>query len=196
MRALTISPFAAELLSGPRQSGVGLGHGYLLVGRQVMALTPPGRLRMPNGLDRRARRRRRQCAENGQRRGHGRANLGSRPHPRIALSLRPRAQLDLANLAGRGPGLTPLGDDILVGYLAAMALAGASGTAVAACAAPTGPTTALSRTLLRLAARGALPEAALEVAGFYASEAQREPRCALTGALQFSSGRRCVWRLR
>jgi hypothetical protein len=64
-------------------------------------------------------------------------------------------------LAGRGPGLTPLGDDILVGYLAAAALAGTSGAAVAAWAARTGRvTTALSRTLLRLAARGALPEAA------------------------------------
>jgi hypothetical protein len=84
-----------------------------------------------------------------------------RPHPRIDLSLRPQAQLDVARLAGRGPGLTPLGDDILVGYLAAAALAGdceAALAAIAVCTCRT--TTSLSRTLLRLAVRGALPEAA------------------------------------
>jgi hypothetical protein len=168
VRAVSISPFAAELLSGPRQSGVGVGHGYVLFDQQVMALTPPGRLRMPNGIETEI------VVANGERVFVGDDVLRTagalvtagtvwdpRPHSRIGLSLRPRPQLDIGTLAGRGPGLTPLGDDILVGYLAAAALAGASGAAVAACAARSGRgTTALSRTLLRLAARGALPEAA------------------------------------
>jgi len=168
VRAVSISPFAAELLSGPRRSGVGVGHGYVLFDQQVMALTPPGRPRMPNGVETEI------VVANGEsvfvgddalRTASAAVTAGTvwdpRPHPRIALSLRPRPQLDIGTLAGRGPGLTPLGDDILVGYLAAAALAGASGAAVAAWAARTGRvTTALSRTLLRLAARGALPEAA------------------------------------
>jgi hypothetical protein len=168
MRAVSISPFAADLMSGSRQSGVGIGHGYVLFGQQVMALTPPGRLRMPNGVETEL------VVADGERvfvgddalRTAGAAVTAGpvwdpRPDPRIALLLKPRAQLDLARLAGRGPGLTPLGDDILVGYLAAAALAGGSGATVAACAARTGrATTALSRTLLRLAARAALPEAA------------------------------------
>lgn len=168
MRAVSISPFAAELLSGPRQMGVGVGHGYVLIGRQVVALTPLGRLRMPNGVETEL------VVANGERvfvgDGALRTATGAitagpiwdpRPRPRIELSLRPQVQLDLAGLAGRGPGLTPLGDDILVGYLAAAALAGPNGATVAGAAAPTDrTTTSLSRTLLRLAARGELPEAA------------------------------------
>jgi uncharacterized protein DUF2877 len=168
MRAVSISPFAAELLSGPPQLGVGVGHGYVLIGRQVVALTPPGRLRMPNGVETEldvANGERVFVGDGALRTASGAVILGPiwdpRPHPRIELSLRPRAKLELAALAGRGPGLTPLGDDILVGYLAAAALAGDSEAVVAAEAACTDQTTTnLSRTLLRLAARGALPEAA------------------------------------
>jgi hypothetical protein len=168
VRALSISPFAAELLTGPRQLGLGLGHGYVLVGTQVLALTPPGRPRMPNGIETSV------VVADGESAAVGDGALmtatatvengalwNPRPHPRFTLSLRPQRQLEINDLAGRGPGLTPLGDDILIGYLAAAALSGASSAGLAACAARAGrKTTALSRTLLHLASRGALPEAA------------------------------------
>jgi hypothetical protein len=48
--ALSISPFAAELFDGPPQAGIGLGHGYVLFGDQILALTRPNGLRMPNGV--------------------------------------------------------------------------------------------------------------------------------------------------
>jgi hypothetical protein len=84
-----------------------------------------------------------------------------RPHPRMELSLHARPQVLLDDLAGRGPGLTPLGDDILIGYLAGAALAEVRTTDIAAFAARAGEkTNALSRTLLGLAANGWLPEAA------------------------------------
>jgi hypothetical protein len=51
MRALSIAPFAAELVTGPSRTGVGLGHGYILFENRVRALTPPGRPRMPNGIE-------------------------------------------------------------------------------------------------------------------------------------------------
>jgi hypothetical protein len=167
VQAVSISPFAAELINGQPQSGVGLGHDYVLFGRQVIALTPPGRLRMPNGIETAL-----VVAEServsigGGRLRTERAAIAAgplwdpRPERRVALSLRPRPRIDLDGLVGRGPGLTPLGDDILVGYLAAAALAGAGGSAIACAARAARRTTALSRTLLYLAAHGALPEAA------------------------------------
>lgn len=88
----------------------------------------------------------------------------SHPHPRFRLTLSPRPQLRLETLPGHGPGLTPLGDDILLGYFAAAALAGAELDSLTAEADRAGRrTTALSRTLLRLAAHGHLPEAAHRV---------------------------------
>jgi len=167
MRAVSISPFAAELFAGPLQTGIGVGHGYVLFGRQVVALTPRGRLRMPNGVETEI------VVANGERVSVGDGALRTatgavtggpiwdpRPQPRVALSLRPRPRLDLGALVGCGPGLTPIGDDILVGYLAAAALAGAGGSALACAAHAARRTTALSGTLLTLAARGAIPEAA------------------------------------
>jgi len=168
VRALSIAPFAAELLTGPHRTGIGLGHGYILFGNQeVLALTPPGQPRMPNGIE--------TDLVVGEREpvtvGNGLLTTGTaavergplwnpRPLPRVTLSVRPRPQLHLDQLAGRGPGLTPLGDDILIGYLAAAALNG-NCEAVAALAAQTSRrTTALSATLIQLAAGGALPEAA------------------------------------
>jgi hypothetical protein len=166
--SFSISPFAAELLDGPLLTGIGLGHGYVLFGDQVVALTPSGGLRMPNGIESEL------VVVAGERVTVGEGALTTatafvgagprwdpRPRPRFSLSLRPRPQLRLDELAGRGPGLTPLGDDILVGYLAAAALAGIDGDDLAARAEQAGRrTTALSRTLLRLAARAWLPEAA------------------------------------
>jgi hypothetical protein len=168
MRALSTAPFAAELLLGPKVTGVGLGHGYILFRDRVLALTPPGRPRMPNGIETDV------VVAEGEAAEVGDAALTTatatvevgpvwnpRPSPRVSLSLRPQPQLQLDRLAGRGPGLTPLGDDILIGYVAAAALSDAS------CAATPEPglrtlqgMTALSATLLELAASGELPEAA------------------------------------
>jgi hypothetical protein len=69
-------------------------------------------------------------------------------------------------LVGLGPGLTPAGDDALLGCLAVLQIAGhpaADRVAAAACAAA-GRTTALSRTLLRHAASGRAAELTLDVA--------------------------------
>ena len=79
----------------------------------------------------------------------------------------------VAGIAGAGPGLTPSGDDVLVGILAAAARLGAAGwvhrgrvlalrRAVAAL--PRGCTTPVSREMLDHAARGRFPEALLAVA--------------------------------
>jgi uncharacterized protein DUF2877 len=173
VRAASISPFAAAMLAGPVQEGHALGGGYVVFGDSVLAITQPGAPRMPNGLEVRM------SLVEGDRVGVGAGALRTstttvvagalwdpRPRPRIRLALLPHRRLNLSSLAGRGPGLTPLGDDILIGYLAGSALAGASFTRrlAASCA---GRTTALSRTLLALAAEGQLPEAAhlLLVAG-------------------------------
>jgi hypothetical protein len=160
-----MSPFAARLLAGHSQAGTAIGAGYVLFADRVLAVTQPGKLRMPNGLE----------ADDVELQpgetvaaGGGELRTASsvitpgplwdpRPRPRVRLSIRPRLELRLEELVGRGPGLTPLGDDVLVGYLAGAALAGAWAPLALACG---GRTTALSHTLLRLAARGQLPEAA------------------------------------
>jgi uncharacterized protein DUF2877 len=168
MRALSLTPFAAELLAGPHRRGIGLGHGYILFGNEVLALTPPGRPRMPNGIESNV------VVAEGEAAVVGGGALRTatsaveggpvwnpRPLPRVTLSLRPRPQLQLERLAGRGPGLTPLGDDIVIGYIAAAALTGALRPDVASLGVHTARrTTMLSATLLRLAAVGAVPEAA------------------------------------
>lgn len=166
--ALSTSPFAADLLAGPRRRGTAVGARYALVGDEVLAVTPPAELRMPNGIEADL------SLTPGEPLvvGNGELQTASatitygplwdpRPHPRFRLSLSPRPRLRLDTLPGRGPGLTPLGDDILVGYFAGAALAGADPDSLAAKADRAARrTTALSRTLLRLAARGHLPEAA------------------------------------
>jgi hypothetical protein len=167
-RALSIAPYAADALAGRERPGIGLGHGYILVGDQVLALTPPGKPRMPNGIETDL------VVAEGEAVTAGGGSLRTatatveggplwnpRPSPRVTLSLRPQPQLRLDRLAGRGPGLTPLGDDIVIGYLAAAALNGTPRADVHALVTHTARrTTRLSATLLYLAAGGALPEAA------------------------------------
>jgi hypothetical protein len=165
LQARSVTPFATELLAGPRLDGIGLGHGYVLFGDRVLALTPPGAFRMPNGVETEL------VVARGESVTIGDGVLATpstlvtpgpvwepRPTARVALALQPPPRVELETLAGRGPGLTPLGDDILIGYAAAHALSGNDAAAVAVRAARR--TTSLSRTLLRLAAQGALPEAA------------------------------------
>lgn len=69
-----------------------------------------------------------------------------------------------ARLCGRGPGLTPEGDDLLAGLALALAARGRPAEA-GALAPPDLParTTALAATLLRLAARGHGPEPAVRM---------------------------------
>jgi hypothetical protein len=63
--------------------------------------------------------------------------------------------------AGAGPGLTPAGDDVLAGYIAALVLyRGERGTAAATAERAAARTGSLAATLLRHAARGELPEPA------------------------------------
>jgi uncharacterized protein DUF2877 len=165
--ALSIAPFAAELLTGPSRSGIGLGHGHILFDDQVLALTQPGQPRMPNGIETNLRVAEREAVMAGD--GlliTAAAALAPgplwdpRPLPLVALSLHPKPHLQLDRLAGRGPGLTPLGDDILIGYLAAAALHEHSEGVTTLAAETARETTTLSATLIRLAAGGALPEAA------------------------------------
>jgi hypothetical protein len=80
-----------------------------------------------------------------------------------ALAAR-RWQLAVAELAGLGPGLTPSGDDLLMGYLLALdrvRAARAGDLAKAINALPDGQTTPISHHLLRWAARGVAGEQAL-----------------------------------
>jgi hypothetical protein len=64
-----------------------------------------------------------------------------------------------AALIGRGPGLTPEGDDLLAGAALGSRALGRAGVAAALCPpVPEARTTAVSATLLRLAAAGAAPE--------------------------------------
>lgn len=70
-----------------------------------------------------------------------------------------RARPEIDSLIGRGPGLTPSGDDLLAGFLAAMRLLGGDVTFADACAEriamfARSRTTALSAALLHLAAAG------------------------------------------
>lgn len=163
--ARSVSPFAADLLDGPLRQGVAIGHGYIRFGQDVLAVTPPGRQRMPNGIEADVKLLRGQSATVGEgalRAGDAVVTTGRRwdprPETRYAIWLVPQPEVQLRRLAGRGPGLTPLGDDILIGYIARRALTGLDSTALAAEASAS--TTALSSTLLRLAALGQLPEAA------------------------------------
>lgn len=166
MTAGSVSRFAAALLAGPPRRGQALGHGYVRFGPDVLAVTPAGALRMPNGVE---------CdlvLGEGETVSIGNGELrtatavvaddgrrwDAQPSPRYELAVHPCPDVDPPRLAGRGPGLTPLGDDVLVGFFAASALAGHDLRPVAERAARR--TTALSATLLRLAAQGELPEAA------------------------------------
>jgi hypothetical protein len=71
-----------------------------------------------------------------------------------------------AALIGRGPGLTPEGDDLLAGAAIGARALGRAGLAEALCPPdPEARTTAVSATLLRLAAAGAAPEPVLRLLG-------------------------------
>ena len=145
-----MSRYAASLLDTAPRSGRSLGHGYVqLDAGVVLAVEPPDAPRLPNGLAARLWR----CSREEL---LGAEVWNARPVPRFGLAIRPRVELDLERLVGLGPGMTPLGDDVLAGYLAGRSLyCGETQTLPDPCR-----TTALSATLLRLAAAGELPEPA------------------------------------
>jgi Protein of unknown function (DUF2877) len=81
-----------------------------------------------------------------------------------------------AGLLGRGPGLTPSGDDVLAGYLAGAAAFGLDATALRRAVAVLAParTTALSAALLWHAARGQCIDELAAVAAVLASQPRHD----------------------
>ena len=168
MRASFVSLPVLALFEGPRRRGLSLGAGYVDFEGYVVALTRPGRPRMPNGIESDLE------ASTGLPAwiGAGRLELGGTallpgpvwdpvPAARVKLSIRPRFEPDPVRLAGKGSGLTPAGDDLLAGYAAGLVLFhGLRERALAVALPAAARTTALSATLLRHAARGELPEPA------------------------------------
>lgn len=166
--AVSVSRPLRRLIEGPQREGIGLGCGYVDLDGYVLAITAPGAPRMPNGIE---------CdlrvgTGDRVRVGGGAVEAqGTRvipgiswepvPVPRVVPRTTMRMDVDPAWLAGRGPGLTPAGDDLLAGYAAGLVLfrsdrAAARRIADMAC----GRTTSLSATLLRHACAGELPEPA------------------------------------
>lgn len=168
-RALSSGVFVDRLMCGPPTTAIGLGHGHLRVGRYVVSLTPPGSSRMPNGIE---------CAlvlgrgqeavigDGALRADNARVLTGpvwdSRPTVGVLLEAWPPLQnFDVDALIGAGPGLTPQGDDVLIGFVAGRVLFHDDVmTARRILLASASKTTALSETLLLHAARGELPEQA------------------------------------
>lgn len=166
--ARSVSVSLRPMLEGPVRHGIALGRGYVAVGGYCIALVPPGLPRMPNGIE---------CElplEPGAPVQVGGGCISAAgvcvvpgadwdpvPVPNIRLSTEHRFVPDPMTLAGRGDGLTPAGDDLLVGYVAGLVLFHGSCEAAAAIADVAAPrTTVLSAALLRHAANGELPEPA------------------------------------
>jgi Protein of unknown function (DUF2877) len=166
--AVSTSRALLPIIAGPELAGTAAGRGYLEFGDLVVALTPPGGPRMPNGLETAAR----ALPGTPVRIGLGRLLLGSlelwpgviwEPVPDVRFrppgAQQPRPDPD--QLAGRGPGLTPAGDDILCGYVAGIFLFHDRREEAAEMAERAATRTSrLSATLLRHAAVGELPEPA------------------------------------
>lgn len=164
--AASVSRPVRQIIDGPMRRGVGLGHGYVHLDGYVLAFTSPGGPRMPDGIE---------CEYAPERGdevtvGGGGIETGTvrvlpgpswEPVPAMARRLPSRRDLipDPAALAGLGEGLTPAGDDILIGYTAGLVLFRHSPDVARHIAERAARrTTALSATLLRHAARGEVPE--------------------------------------
>lgn len=156
-----------RLMQGPLQEGRHLGHGYLRFGSYVVALTWPGRPRMPNGIELSAPLplypgARVEIGEGLLRLPTTQVSAGElwdpRPKVRFVPVIGGGTSWLRSGLVGWGPGLTPVGDDVFVGYLA--------GRVLFDHAAMPSPrvlpyrTNHLSMTLLAHAAHGELPEPA------------------------------------
>jgi len=88
-------------------------------------------------------------------------------------------------LLGRGPGLTPAGDDLVAGVLATLRLFGGPELAVD----PRGRTTTLSAALLRCAARGAVLAEAATLLRALGGDGQAAPAALALTRVGHSSGR-------
>ena len=163
--AVSVSTSLLPLLTGTVQSGVGMGMGYVRFGDTVVAVVSPGYPRMPNGVETDVR------VDAGQPARIGDGHLDTMthsvtvgrlwnpvPNPEVTIDVGDPFIPDVAALLGRGPGLTPAGDDLLVGFLAGQFLFRAESEPLIHV--PVHLTTALSRTLLVEAMDGALPEPA------------------------------------
>jgi Protein of unknown function (DUF2877) len=163
--ALSTSAALRPVIDGPLRHTLALGRNHLDVEGYVISLTRPGGPRMPNGIEVDVRTTAGEHAEVGK----GRITIGQvtitpgptwDPIPRPALTARQPSPADgLLDLVGRGPGLTPAGDDLLAGYLAGLVLLhGRNGAAQQLAAEAATLTTILSATLLLHASRGEVPE--------------------------------------
>lgn len=165
--ARSASPTVRALLDAEPRDGTALGRGHVLIDGYVLTIVPVGSPLMPNGIECDLR------TERGERIGVGGGRVGDVvasastrvwdpvPRPRVVLLTDLRSAVDLEGLAGRGPGLTPAGDDVLAGYVAGLVLFHGRSAEAQQLAARVAPrTTALSATLLGHAARGELPEPA------------------------------------
>ena len=168
MKAISVSAAVLPRFARATARGVGLGNGYVDFGDYVLAATPPGRPRMPNGIETTVRITRGASVSFGD--GALRVNgdvveAGAVWDPVPSVRVMPRAvshpRADLESHAGRGPGLTPAGDDVLTGYVAGLVLFhGRRDEAAAIAHRAAAVTTGLSATLLDHASRGELPEPA------------------------------------
>lgn len=160
---------ARALIEGGERTGRHLGHGYVDVDGYVLAINDRGGPQMPNGID---------IGEplrfgEGILIGGGTLRVGDTvvlpgidrgppQMPGVQLRALPVISLEPERFAGNGPGLTPAGDDLLIGYVAGLVryhdTVAAAATEIVLDALPR--TTALSRTLLTHALRGELPEPA------------------------------------
>lgn len=157
-----------DLIEGPLRRGAAIGSGYVELGGYVLALVPPGLARMPNGIV---------CdlkpvlgepvyvGEGRVETTRGVVTTGPTwepvARPSVMLDVSPSFVPNPLELAGRGEGLTPSGDDLLAGYVAGLVLwHGRTADAEVIAEVAATRTTALAATLLRHAARGELPEPA------------------------------------
>jgi hypothetical protein len=110
------------------------------------------------------------------------------PLPGLAAGVQPTAD-EVADMVGRGDGLTPYGDDVLCGWLALHRAAGVATPELdAAVREHLGRTTLLSATLLDCAMHGeVIPEFAAYVAAL--GTADEEGRASVLAAVGHSSGR-------
>lgn len=139
---------------------------HIRFGSYVVSLTSPGGPRMPNGIV---------CDADTEpgaaiEIGRGGLRIGAElVTPEEAWNPRPQFepfpvnqvvdQIDVGYLAGRGPGLTPAGDDLLAGYAAGLTLLhGLEEQAALIVQQATPLTNSLSATLLLHAGRGEVPE--------------------------------------
>ena len=113
------------------------------------------------------------------------ANFHPRPNddaiPRAEVAFLP--DLAAAGLLGRGPGLTPSGDDVLVGYLAGAAAFGLDAAALQQAIAVLAParTTSLSAALLWHATRGECIDELAALTAVLTSQPRRELERAAAG---------------